>query len=109
MAVSATVANAMRQSRHAVFTPTLTGLGVREHLRASEVTLTDHINDDLAFMRIAALHDVALCGQSRGSMVVTGLADRVPWRIRLLAYLDAVAPRDGESQRDIAPPGLVDA
>ena len=102
------VANALRQRGHAVFTPTLTGLGEREHLRASEVTLSDHIDDVVAVMRFEELHDVVLCGQSYGGMVVTGVADRVPERIRLLTYLDAFAPRDGESLRDIAPPGLVD-
>jgi len=103
------VANALRTRGHDVFTPTLTGLGEREHIRASEVTLSDHIDDVLAVIRFEELDDVVLAGQSYGGMVVTGVADRVPERIRLLVYLDAFAPRDGEAMRDILPPGFAES
>jgi hypothetical protein len=33
-------------------------------------------------------------------MVITGVADRVPERIRHLVYIDAEVPRDGESEGD---------
>lgn len=103
------IANELRERGHRVFTPTLTGLGEREHIRASEVTLTDHIDDVAAVIDFEQLDDVVLCGQSYGGMVVTGVADRMPERIRLLTYLDAFVPKDGESMRDIAPQELIDA
>ena len=103
------VANALRSRGHQAFTPTLTGLGEREHIRASEVTLSDHIDDVAAVMSFEGLDDVILCGQSYGGMVVTGVADRMPERIRLLVYLDAFVPGDGESLRDNVPPGMVEA
>jgi pimeloyl-ACP methyl ester carboxylesterase len=103
------VADALRQRGHEVFTPTLTGLGEREHIRASEVTLADHIDDVVGVIHFEDIDDVVLCGHSYGGMVVTGVADRVPERIRLLTYLDAFVPRDGESMRDILPPGFADA
>jgi pimeloyl-ACP methyl ester carboxylesterase len=78
-----------RRERHA-FTPTLTGLGEREHLRASDATLSDHIDDVVAVIEFERLDDVVLCGQNYGGMVVTGVADRAAVRIRLLAYLDAI-------------------
>jgi pimeloyl-ACP methyl ester carboxylesterase len=43
------------------------------------------------------LHDIILMGHSYGGMVITGVADRVPDRIRRLVYVDAFVPNDGES------------
>jgi pimeloyl-ACP methyl ester carboxylesterase len=43
------------------------------------------------------LHDIILVGHSYGGMVITGVADRLPDRIRRLVYLDAFLPNDGES------------
>lgn len=97
------VASKLRDLGHEVFTPTLTGLGEREHIRPSEVTLSDHIEDVVAVITFEGLDDVVLCGQSYGGMVVTGVADRIPERIRLLVYLDAFVPRDGESLADHEP------
>jgi pimeloyl-ACP methyl ester carboxylesterase len=97
------VARRLRGRGHEVVTPTLTGLGEREHIHPSEVTLSDHIEDVLATMRFEELSDVILCGHSYGGMVATGVADRVPDRIRLLVHLDSFAPRDGESLRDLVP------
>lgn len=102
------VARMLRDRGHEVFTPTLTGLGEREHIRPSEVSLSDHIGDVLATIRFERLSDVILCGHSYGGMVQTGVADRIPDRIRLLVHLDSFAPRDGESLRDLVP-DFVDA
>jgi pimeloyl-ACP methyl ester carboxylesterase len=97
------VANSLRERGHQVFTPTLTGLGEREHIRPSEVHLSDHVDDVLAVIQFEELSDVILCGHSYGGMVVTGVADRVPDRIRLLVHLDSFAPKDGESLHDLLP------
>ncbi len=82
------VARKLRERSHEVFTPTLTGLGERAHL-GSRVALSDHIGDIVAVFRFEELREVVLCGQSYGGMVVTGVADRIPESIRLVAYLDA--------------------
>jgi pimeloyl-ACP methyl ester carboxylesterase len=84
-------------------TPTLTGLGEREHIRPSDVTLSDHIEDVVATILVEDLSEVMLCGHSYGGMVVTGVADRVPERIRTLVHLDAFAPADGDSLRGLIP------
>lgn len=97
------VARKLRKRGHEVFTPTLTGLGEREHIRPSEVTLSDHIEDVLATITFERLGEIILCGHSYGGMVVTGVADRIPDRIRLLVHLDSFAPRDEESLRDLIP------
>ena len=43
------------------------------------------------------LHDVILVGHSYGGMVITGVAEMIPNRIKKLIYLDAFLPIDGES------------
>ena len=40
-------------------------------------------------------------------MILTGLADRIPERIRRLIYWNAFVPNDGESLNDLVPPHYV--
>ncbi|HLP03143.1 MAG TPA: alpha/beta hydrolase [Opitutaceae bacterium] len=55
------------------------------------------------------LHDIVLTGHSYGGMVITGVMDRVPERIRHVVFLDAAVPADGQSIWDLfggaRPPG----
>jgi len=51
---------------------------------------------------VGALHDIILVGHSYGGMVITGVADRIPDRIRRLVYLDAFLPVSGEAALDLA-------
>ena len=85
---------------HKVYRPTLTGLGERVHLASPDITLTTHITDIVNFILWENLHDVVLVGHSYGGMVVTGVMDRVPDRIRQVIFIDAVVPNDGESMND---------
>jgi pimeloyl-ACP methyl ester carboxylesterase len=94
------VARLLRERGHEVFTPTLTGLGERAHV-GSAIQLSDHIEDVLAVFQFEELRDVVLCGHSYGGMVVTGVADRIPDSIRLLAYLEAFVPEDGQAITDL--------
>jgi pimeloyl-ACP methyl ester carboxylesterase len=98
----ARVARKLREGGHDVFTPTLTGMGERAHLGV-DVGLSDHIDDVVAVFDFEQLRDVVLCGHSYGGMVVTGVADRIPERIRLLVYLDGFAPRNGQALLDLVP------
>ena len=50
------------------------------------------------------LSDVILLGHSYGGMVVTGVADRVPERLRRLIYWTGYVPNHGESCADMSPP-----
>src|SRR6266487_878936 len=93
----------LRAAGHDVFRPTLTGLGERRHLLNREVDLDTHIEDVLALLHFEDLDDVVLCGQSYGGMVVTGVADRTPERIRHLVYIDGFVPHSGESVFDLFP------
>jgi pimeloyl-ACP methyl ester carboxylesterase len=82
---------------HRVYRPTLTGLGERVHLGTPEVGLSTHVTDIVNVLLFESLRDVVLVGHSYGGMVITGVADRVPERIRRLVYIDALVPDDGES------------
>jgi pimeloyl-ACP methyl ester carboxylesterase len=97
------VRKSLQASGHEVFTPTLTGLGERCHLLSPEVTLETHITDVLNVIRYEELADIVLCGHSYGGCVVTGVADRVPEKIRALVYLDAFVPDNGQSLHDTLP------
>ncbi|WP_409151096.1 alpha/beta fold hydrolase [Sphingobacterium sp. BS-2] len=80
-----------------VYRVNLTGLGERYHLANPEVNLSTHIKDVINTILFERLDSVILMGHSYGGMVVTGVADSIPERIKKLVYLDAFVPEDGES------------
>jgi len=82
---------------HTVWRPTLTGLGVRQHLAIAPVNLDTHIEDIVQILQCEDLKDVVLCGHSYGGMVVAGVADRCAERLKALVFLDAYVPKDGDS------------
>ena len=81
------VRRALQQQGHEVFTPTLTGLGERSHLLSETLDLQTHTLDVLNLIQWEELNDFVLCGHSYGGMVISGVADRVPERIRSLVFL----------------------
>jgi pimeloyl-ACP methyl ester carboxylesterase len=91
------VDNYLTADGYKVYRPTLTGLGEKVHLATPDTDLDTHINDIVNVIEWEDLHDVVLVGHSYGGMVITGVADRIPQRIKCLIYLDAFLPVDGES------------
>jgi len=91
---------------HEVHTPVLTGIGERFSELTPEVGLTTHIADVVQLFESENLADVILAGHSYGGTVITGVAGRVPDRIRELVFLDAPHPRGGENLCDASPGGL---
>ncbi|HXG66986.1 MAG TPA: alpha/beta fold hydrolase [Blastocatellia bacterium] len=98
------VESLLREKGYNVYRPSLTGLGERVHLATPDVGLSTHINDVVNMLLFEDLRDITLVGHSYGGMVITGVADRVPDRIRRLIYLDAFVPDDGESVLSIQGP-----
>ena len=94
------VARCLRQAGHEVFTPTLTGLGERAHLGALSISLSTHVEDIVSAIVCEEIDNVVLCGHSYGGMVVTGVAGRLPGKIRALVYLDAFVPESGKALWD---------
>ena len=100
------VAHVLRAAGQEVFTPSLTGLGERAHLASPAVDLSTHIADVLGALACERLSEVVLVGHSYGGMVVTGVADRAPERVRTLVYLDAFVPQPGQALVDLQAPPL---
>ncbi len=90
-------AAALRAAGHTVFTPTHSGVGERFHQSAENITLETHIRDVCGCIEWEELNDIVLVGHSYGGMVISGVADRMPERIRALVYLDAFLPQNGDS------------
>lgn len=89
-----------------IFHPTLTGLGERVHLANTDINLTTHITDIVNVIKFENLHDVILVGHSYGGMVISGVVEQVPDRIKQLIYLDAFVPNDGESIKSMVGQGF---
>ncbi len=97
------VADRLTDAGCRVYTPTLTGLGERVHLRDRGNDLDLHVSDILGLLRFENLDDVVLCGHSYAGMVITGVADRAAEQLHSLVYVDAYVPADGQCVLDIRP------
>jgi pimeloyl-ACP methyl ester carboxylesterase len=91
-----TVDHMLTADGHTVYRATLTGQGEHSNLSSTNIDLETHIQDVVNLILWEDLHDVVLVGHSYGGMVITGVADRVPDRIKHLVYLDALLPENGE-------------
>jgi pimeloyl-ACP methyl ester carboxylesterase len=97
----------LKRDNNEIYTPTLTGLGERSHLLYQKINLSTHVKDVVQVFEFQDLDDVVLIGHSYGGMVIGGVADVIPHRIKSLIFLDAYIPQDGKSAFDLVP-GLKD-
>jgi len=79
-------------------------MGDRAHLLARDIDLEVHVQDIVALLEMEDLSDVTLVGHSYGGMVVTGVAGKIPNRIRRVVYLDAFVPGNGKCALDYVVP-----
>ena len=99
------LAASIEAAGHTAFTPTIKGnrpgdprtIGLAEAVES----IVDHVVAN-------GLTDIVLVGHSYGGMIITGVADRVPDRIRRLVYWNAFVPNHGESLADMLPPPYVE-
>ena len=82
---------------HKVYRPTLTGQGERSHLLNPSINLDTHVMDILNVIKYEDLDNIILVGHSYGGMVISGVADKVPEKIKHIVYMDAFLPIDGEN------------
>jgi pimeloyl-ACP methyl ester carboxylesterase len=87
----------LENAGHTVFTPTLTGLGERNHLNNPNIDLNTHILDITNLCVFQDIKDAILVGHSYGGLVITGVASAMPDRIKKLIYLDGLIPDVGDS------------
>jgi pimeloyl-ACP methyl ester carboxylesterase len=98
------VADLLIQRGHAVFTPTLTGLGEREHLSNPGVNVSLHARDIANVIRFERPERVLLVAHSYGGMPASLATELVPEGIiQSLMYLDAFFPEDGQCLNDLVP------
>lgn len=97
------VTDRLRAEGHTVFTPTMTGVGERRHLISHQITLETWVDDTVAVLESEELSNVILVGHSFGGRVVTGVADRVPDRLRAVVFLDSALAESGKSLLDQLP------
>lgn len=90
----------LARAGHTAHPLTLTGLGDRAHLHSPDINLDTHIQDVIAYLDMEDLKDIVLVGHSYAGMVITGVAERVPQRIKSMVYLDAFVPENGKSLVD---------
>lgn len=100
------VARRLRAAGHQVFTPTMTGLGERAHLLAPAVGLSTMIDDVCGLIECEELDQVVLVGHSFAGLVISGVADRMPDRMRQLIFLDALVVQSGSSAMDTLSPAV---
>lgn len=98
------VAAPIRAAGHEVHTPTIKGNRPGD---TKTTGLTEAIQSIVDYLVENNLKDVILLGHSYGGMVITGVADLAPERIRRLVYWNAFVPNNGESLNDMVPPHYV--
>jgi pimeloyl-ACP methyl ester carboxylesterase len=94
----------IRAAGHDVHTPTIAGNRPGD---AKTVGLSEAIKSIVDYLAGKNLKDIVLVGHSYGGMVITGVADQVPDKIRRLVYWNAFVPNNGESLNDMLPPSYV--
>ncbi len=100
------VASLIRSMGHDVDAPTVKGNRPGD---TKTTGLAEAIGSIVEYLEDIEANDVILVGHSYGGMVITGVADRIPHRIRRLVYWNAFVPNDGESLLDMALPHQVAA
>jgi pimeloyl-ACP methyl ester carboxylesterase len=90
----------LQQASHHAIAPDLLSLG-RDFTPTRSVTLAGWTEQIVALVQ-AAPEPVVLVGHSRGGIVLSEVAERVPERIRALVYVSAFLLENGSSVRDAA-------
>ncbi|MEN6440104.1 MAG: alpha/beta hydrolase family protein [Syntrophobacter sp.] len=100
------VESILRDNRHEVYSPTLTGCGERSHLLREDVDLHTYISDIGNFFYFENVRDVILVSNGYSGMVTSAVLQAMPQVARKILYIDAVIPRQGKSFLDLAGEGL---
>jgi pimeloyl-ACP methyl ester carboxylesterase len=82
---------------HQVIAPTLAGMGERAGEISADITLDTHIDEIVDLLDRQRVQNAVLVGHSYGGVVISGVADRVPHRLRRLVFLDAVIVENGQT------------
>lgn len=103
------VAPDLRLRGHTVYTPTLTGLGERDHLLGADVDLELHATDVLRALEYEDLQRLTIVGHGYGGAVVQRVAALAPERIGRVLLLDALLAPPGATIHEALGPSAVAA
>lgn len=87
----------LRAAGATVYAPSLSGMGEHANTLTPAIDLNTHITDIVNLLVAEDLHNVVLVGHSYAGLVIAGVADRMPERLRQLVFLDAVLAENGQS------------
>jgi pimeloyl-ACP methyl ester carboxylesterase len=68
------------------------------------ITLATHVDAVTDFIEARDLRGIVLVGHSMGGLVVTGVAQKIPDRIKRLVFISAFVMRDGENPMELLRP-----
>jgi pimeloyl-ACP methyl ester carboxylesterase len=68
-----------------------------------DIGLHTHILDIIQVFEFEDLDEVILVGHSYGGLVIGGVAEKIPQKIKRLVYLDGYIPQDNKSAFDLEP------
>ncbi|HET6181128.1 MAG TPA: alpha/beta hydrolase [Candidatus Sulfotelmatobacter sp.] len=95
----------LEEQSHTVITPVLSGLGADQSRLSPEITLRQHV-EDVSHVLAKLPDPVILVGHSYAGMIITGVVEAHPSRVRWLVFLDAFIPEDGQCVLDLLPPEI---
>jgi pimeloyl-ACP methyl ester carboxylesterase len=90
---------------HTVITPVLSGLGADESRLSPDITLRQHV-EDVSGELPGLAGQVILVGHSYAGMIISGVVETNPDRVRRLVFLDAFLPEGGQCVLDLLPPEI---
>lgn len=97
------LADTLRSRGARCYTPTLTGVGERQHLLRPDIGVDLHVEDVLNVCRFENISQPLLVGHSYGALVATAVADRMHGHIRGLVNIDGYLVEPGQSAFDAYP------
>ena len=92
------VAVSIKAAGHTPFTPTIKANRPGD---SRSIGLIEAVESVIDYLVEKNLSDIVLVDHSYGGMIITGVADSVPSRIRRLVYWNAFVPDNGESVTDM--------
>jgi pimeloyl-ACP methyl ester carboxylesterase len=92
----------LEQPNLRIIAPDLIGQGERASEATKETGLYTHIDQVVDLIEHEGLTDIVLVGHSYGGIIIAGVAEKVPGKIKQLIYLDALVPEHGQSEDDMS-------
>ncbi len=92
---------------HSVYAPTLTGLAERAKLLSKDINLSTHVDDICRLIIAEDLDNVVLVGHSYGGMVISGVAEKMPEKIKSFVVIDGFVPENGKAMREYWPASIM--